>query len=239
MTLTWTSLWRFGYVAQDLTISFTYLKNCVEWGIFIYFFLTMLLSVSKRQTLCEPWNCLLNQTSWVEKMPTCVLSEWHPSCLMWPLLHSRSVSQCISITFIHVRDPSWVMYYDCIFVSRCKKKVPATKRFTVHRTSNVLTLSLKRFANFSGGKITKVNKTFSRSWLFFFFNEFCLVYQWSHVSVLSFFSFCFRMLVTQNSWTSAPTCLRAQATLSCMASTPFWCTRATVVTLATTTAMSR
>ncbi|CAB1350138.1 unnamed protein product, partial [Coregonus sp. 'balchen'] len=37
----------------------------------------------------------------------------------------------------------------------CKKKVPATKRFTVHRTSNVLTLSLKRFANFSGGKITK------------------------------------------------------------------------------------
>ncbi|XP_039974303.1 ubiquitin carboxyl-terminal hydrolase 36 isoform X2 [Xiphias gladius] len=39
--------------------------------------------------------------------------------------------------------------------ARCKKKVPATKRFTVHRTSNVLTLSLKRFANFSGGKITK------------------------------------------------------------------------------------
>ncbi|XP_044153805.1 ubiquitin carboxyl-terminal hydrolase 36 [Bufo gargarizans] len=39
--------------------------------------------------------------------------------------------------------------------AKCKKKVPATKRFSVHRTSNVLTLSLKRFANFSGGKITK------------------------------------------------------------------------------------
>ncbi|XP_051015107.1 ubiquitin carboxyl-terminal hydrolase 36 [Acomys russatus] len=39
--------------------------------------------------------------------------------------------------------------------AKCKKKVPASKRFTVHRTSNVLTLSLKRFANFSGGKITK------------------------------------------------------------------------------------
>ncbi|XP_015211882.2 ubiquitin carboxyl-terminal hydrolase 36 [Lepisosteus oculatus] len=39
--------------------------------------------------------------------------------------------------------------------AKCKKKVPATKRFTVHRPSNVLTLSLKRFANFSGGKITK------------------------------------------------------------------------------------
>uniref|UniRef100_A0A803JQV5 USP domain-containing protein n=1 Tax=Xenopus tropicalis TaxID=8364 RepID=A0A803JQV5_XENTR len=40
--------------------------------------------------------------------------------------------------------------------ARCKKKVPACKRFSVHRESNVLTLSLKRFANSSGGKITKV-----------------------------------------------------------------------------------
>ncbi|XP_028376580.1 LOW QUALITY PROTEIN: ubiquitin carboxyl-terminal hydrolase 36 [Phyllostomus discolor] len=39
--------------------------------------------------------------------------------------------------------------------AKCKRKVPASKRFTVHRASNVLTLSLKRFANFSGGKITK------------------------------------------------------------------------------------
>eukprot|EP00062_Callorhinchus_milii_P004636 gi/632943222/ref/XP_007886835.1/ PREDICTED: LOW QUALITY PROTEIN: ubiquitin carboxyl-terminal hydrolase 36 [Callorhinchus milii] len=39
--------------------------------------------------------------------------------------------------------------------AKCKKKVPATKRFSIHRASNVLTLSLKRFANFSGGKITK------------------------------------------------------------------------------------
>nr|XP_012310907.1 ubiquitin carboxyl-terminal hydrolase 42-like [Aotus nancymaae] len=33
--------------------------------------------------------------------------------------------------------------------------VPASKRFTIHRSSNVLTLSLKRFANFTGGKIAK------------------------------------------------------------------------------------
>ncbi|XP_020669632.3 ubiquitin carboxyl-terminal hydrolase 36 isoform X1 [Pogona vitticeps] len=39
--------------------------------------------------------------------------------------------------------------------AKCKKKVPASKRFTIHRASNVLTISLKRFANFSGGKITK------------------------------------------------------------------------------------
>ncbi|XP_026170667.1 ubiquitin carboxyl-terminal hydrolase 42 isoform X2 [Mastacembelus armatus] len=42
--------------------------------------------------------------------------------------------------------------YKC---TKCKKMVTASKRFTIHRNSNVLTLSLKRFANFSGGKITK------------------------------------------------------------------------------------
>ncbi|XP_052427224.1 ubiquitin carboxyl-terminal hydrolase 42 isoform X1 [Carassius gibelio] len=42
--------------------------------------------------------------------------------------------------------------YKC---SKCKKMVTASKRFTVHRSSNVLTISLKRFTNFSGGKITK------------------------------------------------------------------------------------
>ncbi|XP_034050471.1 ubiquitin carboxyl-terminal hydrolase 42 isoform X2 [Thalassophryne amazonica] len=42
--------------------------------------------------------------------------------------------------------------YKC---AKCKKMVTASKRFTIHRSSCVLTLSLKRFANFSGGKITK------------------------------------------------------------------------------------
>ncbi|XP_059684129.1 ubiquitin carboxyl-terminal hydrolase 36 [Gavia stellata] len=39
--------------------------------------------------------------------------------------------------------------------AKCKKKVSASKRFTIHRASNVLTLSVKRFADFGGGKITK------------------------------------------------------------------------------------
>ncbi|NXW62737.1 UBP36 hydrolase, partial [Eurystomus gularis] len=39
--------------------------------------------------------------------------------------------------------------------AKCKKKVPASKRFTIHRASNVLTLSLKRFADFGRRKITK------------------------------------------------------------------------------------
>ncbi|NXF89072.1 UBP36 hydrolase, partial [Eubucco bourcierii] len=39
--------------------------------------------------------------------------------------------------------------------AKCKKKVSASKRFTIHRASNVLTLSLKRFAVFGRRKITK------------------------------------------------------------------------------------
>ncbi|KAM6299252.1 ubiquitin carboxyl-terminal hydrolase 42-like [Aegotheles albertisi] len=42
--------------------------------------------------------------------------------------------------------------YKC---SKCKKMVSASKRYTIHRASNVLTISLKRFANFTGGKINK------------------------------------------------------------------------------------
>lgn len=75
------------------------------------------------------------------------------------------------------------------FPVRCKKKVPATKRFTVHRTSNVLTLSLKRFANFSGGKITKVNEAFSHYRLFLkvlSVSVLCDLY----ISVILFFSGC-------------------------------------------------
>ncbi|XP_035195570.1 ubiquitin carboxyl-terminal hydrolase 42 isoform X5 [Oxyura jamaicensis] len=44
---------------------------------------------------------------------------------------------------------------NCYKCSKCKKMVPASKRFTIHRSSNVLTISLKRFANFTGGKINK------------------------------------------------------------------------------------
>ncbi|KAM9215833.1 ubiquitin carboxyl-terminal hydrolase 36-like [Leptosomus discolor] len=39
--------------------------------------------------------------------------------------------------------------------AQCKKKVTASKGFTIHRASNVLTISLKRFADFGGGKLTK------------------------------------------------------------------------------------
>lgn len=47
-----------------------------------------------------------------------------------------------------------------LFLGRCRKKVSASKRFTIHRASNVLTISLKRFGSCSssgGRKITKVS----------------------------------------------------------------------------------
>ncbi|XP_078081791.1 ubiquitin carboxyl-terminal hydrolase 36 isoform X2 [Mustelus asterias] len=51
--------------------------------------------------------------------------------------------------------PDFLSGENAYMCAKCKKKVSATKRFSIHRASNVLTLSLKRFANFSGGKITK------------------------------------------------------------------------------------
>uniref|UniRef100_A0A8C5GZ11 Ubiquitin carboxyl-terminal hydrolase n=1 Tax=Gouania willdenowi TaxID=441366 RepID=A0A8C5GZ11_GOUWI len=42
--------------------------------------------------------------------------------------------------------------YKC---SKCEHMVTATKRFTVHKSTNVLTVSLKRFDDFTGGKISK------------------------------------------------------------------------------------
>ncbi|KAM4620357.1 ubiquitin carboxyl-terminal hydrolase 17-like protein 6 [Polymixia lowei] len=42
--------------------------------------------------------------------------------------------------------------YKC---TRCNKMATATKTFTIHRSSNVLTLTLKRFTDFTAGKTTK------------------------------------------------------------------------------------
>ncbi|XP_073444174.1 ubiquitin carboxyl-terminal hydrolase 36 [Dendrobates tinctorius] len=65
--------------------------------------------------------------------------------------HSANIIRALEL-FVRSDVLSGENAYMC---AKCKKKVPATKRFSVHRASNVLTLSLKRFANFSGGKITK------------------------------------------------------------------------------------
>ncbi|XP_056405855.1 ubiquitin carboxyl-terminal hydrolase 36 [Hyla sarda] len=65
--------------------------------------------------------------------------------------HSANIIRALEL-FVRSDVLSGENAYMC---AKCKKKVPATKRFSIHRASNVLTLSLKRFANFSGGKITK------------------------------------------------------------------------------------
>ncbi|XP_053939443.1 ubiquitin carboxyl-terminal hydrolase 36 isoform X2 [Cuculus canorus] len=51
--------------------------------------------------------------------------------------------------------PEMLCKENAYMCDKCKTKVRAIKRFSIHQASNVLTLSLKRFSNFSGGKITK------------------------------------------------------------------------------------
>lgn len=60
-----------------------------------------------------------------------------------------------SIVYIFKLSLMFTVILFCL--GRCKKMVTASKRFTIHRSSNVLTVSLKRFTNFNGGKITKVH----------------------------------------------------------------------------------
>ncbi|XP_040295735.1 ubiquitin carboxyl-terminal hydrolase 42 isoform X1 [Bufo bufo] len=64
---------------------------------------------------------------------------------------SHSVTKALE-QFVKAEQLDGDNAYNC---SKCKQLVTATKRFTVHRISNVLTLSLKRFASFSGGKLSK------------------------------------------------------------------------------------
>ncbi|XP_050841483.1 ubiquitin carboxyl-terminal hydrolase 42-like [Serinus canaria] len=45
---------------------------------------------------------------------------------------------------------------NCFKCDKCKKNVAASKRFTVHRAPKILTVCLKRFDCFTGGKISKV-----------------------------------------------------------------------------------
>ncbi|XP_026993354.2 ubiquitin carboxyl-terminal hydrolase 42-like isoform X1 [Tachysurus fulvidraco] len=54
--------------------------------------------------------------------------------------------------FVKAEQLDWENAYKC---STCKETVQASKRLSIHRNSNVLTISLKRFANFNGGKISK------------------------------------------------------------------------------------
>ncbi|XP_064328796.1 ubiquitin carboxyl-terminal hydrolase 42-like, partial [Phalacrocorax carbo] len=45
---------------------------------------------------------------------------------------------------------------NCYRCSQCERMVAASKRFTIHRAPMVLTVCLKRFDDFTGGKISKV-----------------------------------------------------------------------------------
>uniref|UniRef100_A0A8C8E9V3 Ubiquitin carboxyl-terminal hydrolase n=1 Tax=Otus sunia TaxID=257818 RepID=A0A8C8E9V3_9STRI len=67
------------------------------------------------------------------------------------ITQSRNIKQALE-QFVKLELLDGDNAYSC---AKCKQKVLACKRFTIHRASNVLTLSLKRFSDFGGGKITK------------------------------------------------------------------------------------
>ncbi|RLV88853.1 hypothetical protein DV515_00015228 [Chloebia gouldiae] len=52
--------------------------------------------------------------------------------------------------------PEYLDGDNCFKCNKCKKNVAASKRFTVHCAPKVLTVCLKRFDCFTGGKISKV-----------------------------------------------------------------------------------
>lgn len=239
MTHTWTSLWRFGWDSESPVVQSCQDDECFvpDWNLPSPFLF------SKRSISSVLWNCLSRLMFWVARMPTCVPSELynhkHDSFLEVYSIPSKRIYAGHSSSWSSKQPPRstqtvlasqepqlFIIIFSCF---RCKKKVPASKRFTVHRTSNVLTLSLKRFANFSGGKITKVSS---------------YTCQWRTNRPLfcdqpADWWFSVRTLATQNSWTFAHSCPRARAIQWCMASMLSLCTQGTAAMLDTTTATSR
>lgn len=85
------------------------------------------------------WSSLSSQNNWAVKMPTNAASE--------------------QTHLAEIRRKN-LLHYACKLQSvvsfRCSQMVTAIKGFSIHRSCNVLTLSLKRFSVFSGEKILKV-----------------------------------------------------------------------------------
>ncbi|KAK2529671.1 hypothetical protein Q9233_006838 [Columba guinea] len=81
------------------------------------------------------------------------VSDTFDPCLDLPveITQAANVEQALEL-FV---KPDLLGGENAYLCDKCKKKVSATKRFTIHRAPKVLTLALKRFADFTGGKITK------------------------------------------------------------------------------------
>ncbi|XP_064926072.1 ubiquitin carboxyl-terminal hydrolase 36-like [Columba livia] len=91
------------------------------------------------------------------------VSDTFDPCLDLPveITQAANVEQALEL-FV---KPDLLGGENAYLCDKCKKKVSATKRFTIHRAPRVLTLALKRFADFTGGKITKVSAQQSRAGL--------------------------------------------------------------------------
>ncbi|XP_053911659.1 ubiquitin carboxyl-terminal hydrolase 36-like [Cuculus canorus] len=87
----------------------------------------------------------------------CKVCNW-PSDTYEPFLdlaveieEAESIEQALKL-FVR---PEMLCEENAYMCDKCKTKVQAIKRFSIHRASSVLIVSLKRFSIFSGGKIKK------------------------------------------------------------------------------------
>ncbi|XP_063997788.1 LOW QUALITY PROTEIN: ubiquitin carboxyl-terminal hydrolase 36-like [Pogoniulus pusillus] len=77
--------------------------------------------------------------------------EPYLDCSALPLQEATSVVQALE-QFV---QPELLCGENAYMCARCQQKVSARKGFSIHQAANVLTVALKRFAPFGGGKITK------------------------------------------------------------------------------------
>lgn len=85
------------------------------------------------------WSSLSSRNNWVEKMPTSAASKQK---------HLAKKRRKNLLDYTRKLQP--------VVSFRCSQMVTAIKGFSIHRSCNVLTLSLKRFSVSSGEKILKV-----------------------------------------------------------------------------------
>uniref|UniRef100_A0A8C5TFA7 USP domain-containing protein n=1 Tax=Malurus cyaneus samueli TaxID=2593467 RepID=A0A8C5TFA7_9PASS len=112
-------------------------------------FLCCTVNAMQRACLSRQFSCQLLGNVWLRAFP----AAQHPHFSLLQAVSSLTAALEDFVTPEHLDGENSLAL--CL-VSRCKKNVPASKRFTVHCAPKVLTVCLKRFDCFTGGKISKV-----------------------------------------------------------------------------------
>lgn len=116
---------------------------------------------------------------------------------------------------------------------RCSQMVTARKGFSIHRSCNVLTLSLKRFSVFSGEKILKVPEKYWHCAV----GVIAKAIYWDHIKNLC----CAILRVSHiwSTWTCDLSCLSPKGNRRCTTCMLYWSTQDSAVTPDITSVTSR